>query len=360
MNINENTNDKDDRFDFEVRRALLEDAHCPDARRAFRHFKQRIGISESRMLSFRPYYIIASVAACVAVLICLVISIGDGRNGASMDERQRQLAKIGNVVYLADDSRNVISLSMNGKTIDLSARSSGMNADVVLVSDHLVRMFDMADDDANEMTISVPHGQTASIVLDDSTCVMLNAGSRLVFPCRFAKEGTRKVHLEGEGYFEVKHDESRPFVVNGRQLAVTVLGTVFDVRCFDQEQASVTLLEGKVSVNVDKQQMILAPGEMATVGMSGFVRVESADFDQVLGWKNGMFYFDGQSLREIMMEIGRWYNLDVVFASNRHIDERLHFSIERHIPVEEVVHQLQLISTASIVMKHGKDMIVVR
>ena len=142
------------------------------------------------MLSFRPYYIIASVAACVAVLICLVISIGDGRDGASMDERQRQLAKIGNVVYLADDSRNVISLSMNGKTIDLSARSSGMNADVVLVSDHLVRMFDMADDDANEMTISVPHGQTASIVLDDSTCVMLNAGSRLVFPCRFAKEGT--------------------------------------------------------------------------------------------------------------------------------------------------------------------------
>ena len=132
------------------------------------------------------------------------------------------------------------------------------------------------------------------------------------------------------------------------------------MRCFDQEQASVTLLEGKVSVNVDRQQMILAPGEMATVGMSGFVRVESADFDQVLGWKNGMFYFDGQSLREIMMEIGRWYNLDVVFASNRHIDERLHFSIERHIPVEEVVHQLQLISTASIVMKHGKDMIMVR
>ena len=98
-----------------------------------------------------------------------------------MDERQRQLAKIGNVVYMADDSRNVISLSMNGKTIDLSARSSGMNADVVLVSDHLVRMFDMADDDANEMTISVPHGQTASIVLDDSTQCRQQTGVPLPF-----------------------------------------------------------------------------------------------------------------------------------------------------------------------------------
>jgi len=360
MNINENTNDKDDRFDFEIRRALLEDAHYPDAGRAFRHFKQRIGISESRMLSFRPYYIIASVAACVAVLICLVISIGDGRNGDSMDERLRLLAKVGNVVYMADDSRNVITLSMNGKTIDLSAKSKGRNAGMVLISDNLVRMFDMADDDDNEMTISVPHGQTANVVLDDSTRVMLNAGSRMVFPCRFAKEGTRKVQLEGEGYFEVKHDEIRPFVVNGRQLSVTVLGTVFDVRCFDKELSSVALLEGKVSVDVDNQQTILEPGEIAMVGITGFVRVETADFEQVLGWKNGMFYFDGQSLREIMMEIGRWYNMDVVFASNRNIDERLHFCIERSMSVEEVIRQLQLISTASIIMKHEKNMIMVR
>lgn len=166
--------------------------------------------------------------------------------------------------------------------------------------------------------------------------------------------------LQGEGYFEVKHDEQHPFVVNGKQLDVTVLGTVFDVRNFDQEQARVALLQGKVNVEVAKQQTILEPGQVATVGTTGFVTVEDADLEQVLGWKNGLFYFDGQSLHEIMLEMGRWYNMSIVFASSLHIDERLHFSMERTASAEEAIRQLQLICSAKIQIKQKQNTILVK
>lgn len=355
----QDTEHNDEQFVFEMRRALLEDAPQPDVERAFEEFKQRVGKRKSKWKMLRPYIAVAA-AACIAALCYLVFSFGNDEMGKALDAKQRQLARIGNVVYVAEDSRNVISLSLDGKTIDLDARSHGKNSGILLTADRLVQMFEMSEDDHDEATIAVPHGQIATVVLDDSTRITLNAGSKLVFPCHFDKEGMRKVSLQGEGYFEVKHDEHRPFIVNGKQLAVTVLGTVFDVRCFDQEQSRVALMEGKVSVEVDKQQTILEPGQLAVVGASGFVSVESTDIDQVLGWKNGVFYFDGQSLREIMMEIGRWYNMSVVFASNHHIDERLHFSMERNVSVAEAIRQLQLISTAHIQMKQGQNTIVVK
>lgn len=348
-----------DQLAFEMRRALLEDAPQPDVNRAFEQFKQRTGIRQSKWATLRPYVAVAA-AACIAALCYLVLNLGGDDAGKVMDARQRQLAKIGNVVYVADDNRNVISLSVDGKMIDLAANHGNGKSGFVLTADKLVSLFDMSEDNRDEATLSVPHGQIATIMLDDSTRITLNAGSKLVFPCHFDKEGMRKVSLQGEGYFEVKHDEHRPFVVNGRQLAVTVLGTVFDVRSFDQEQPRVALLEGKVSVEVDQQPTILEPGQIAMVGASGFVSVETADIDQVLGWKNGLFYFDGQSLREIMMEMGRWYNMSVVFASNHHIDERLHFSMERSVSVAEAIRQLQLICTASIQVKPGQNTIIVK
>ena len=318
-------NHNNDRFDFEMRRALLEDSPQPDADRAFEQFKQRAGIRKSKWVMLRPYVAVAA-AACVGALCYLIFSLGgDEDMGKAMEARQRQLAGIGNVVYVADDNRNVISLSLDGKTIDLDAKSQGQKPGLLLTADKLVRMFEMSESDHDEATISVPHGQIATVMLSDSTRITLNAGSKLAFPCHFDKKGMRKVSLQGEGYFEVKHDERHPFVVNGKQLDV-----------------------------------ILEPGQMAVVGVSGFVSLETADIDQVLGWKNGLFYFDGQSLREIMMEIGRWYNMSVVFASNHHIDERLHFSMERNVSVAEAIRQLQLISTASIQMKQEQNTIIVK
>ena len=77
---------------------------------------------------------------------------------------------------------------------------------------------------AHLQTVAVPAGQRAQITLADGTKVWLNANSKLVYPTSF-KKGIRQVELDGEAYFDVKHNEDNPFVVGTKSMNVTVLGT---------------------------------------------------------------------------------------------------------------------------------------
>ncbi|MGY0035180.1 FecR family protein [Pedobacter sp. NJ-S-72] len=103
-------------------------------------------------------------------------------------------------------------------------------------------------------TVETPNGGEYGVKLPDGTKVWLNAGSSLKYPTIFAAH-ERKVELTGEGYFEVKHDQSKPFRVitpgtggNGQQ--VEVLGTHFNINCYpDETTIHTTLLEGAVRIS---------------------------------------------------------------------------------------------------------------
>ena len=71
---------------------------------------------------------------------------------------------------------------------------------------------------------------------------------------------------------------------------------------------------------------------------------QEADMDVALSWKEGHFYFDGQSLRDIVSEIGRWYGMPVSYMSDADINTRLHFNAERSWPVSRVIDELNKIS----------------
>ena len=65
-------------------------------------------------------------------------------------------------------------------------------------------------------------------------------------------------------------------------------------------------------------------------------------------WRDELFYFDGQTLREIMVEIGRWYNMTVLLDNNVHINDRLHFNGERAWTVQELVDQMNMVCKTKI------------
>ena len=106
-------------------------------------------------------------------------------------------------------------------------------------------------------TVIVPAGQRAELLLADGTKVWLNSRSKLKFPDRFQKDA-RKVELDGEGYFEVTHQEEAPFTVHTSKYDVKVLGTEFNVKAYkDKEQFETSLLKGSVEVsNANKSQTI--------------------------------------------------------------------------------------------------------
>ncbi|PWS32207.1 FecR family protein [Pedobacter paludis] len=164
-------------------------------------------------------------------------------------------------------------------------------------------------------TITTPRGGQYEVVLPDGSHAVLNAESKLTFPTRF--DGSdRRVELEGEGYFEVAKNAAKPFYVVNRQQCLKVIGTHFNVSCYNSSPVVTTLVEGKVEISRPNfsQKTILHPGDQSITDNQG-VRVHQVDTDDALAWKDGNFVFSQIELKQALTEIGRWYDLEVDYQS---------------------------------------------
>lgn len=189
-------------------------------------------------------------------------------------------------------------------------------------------------------TISTPRGGQYQVILPDGTKVWLNAASSLKFPTVFAGN-QRNVELTGEAYFEVKKNTASPFVVKVNSMQVRVLGTHFNIMAYNDEPAiKTTLLQGAVKLNVDGQSNLLKPGQQGVV-KEGAIRVIDADTDQAIAWKNGFFEFKRASIQDIMKQLSRWYDTEVVYEGKIPDDEFVG-KIERNVKLSQVLHILEL------------------
>lgn len=213
--------------------------------------------------------------------------------------------------------------------------------------------------DFTPVVCSTARGEDTRLTLPDGTHVWLNAESQLQYPSKFTGSD-RKVRLSGEAYFEVHHDPYHPFVVETSYLSTTVLGTEFNVRAYTQKDADVVLVNGRVAVGLtgSNKQQILAPGQKASLTSDGSVSVCEVNTYPYTQRKKGFFYFDNQSMHDIMAEIGRWYGKTVVFENAQASKVRLHFVSERHLPLNNIVEKLNRMD--SINVRLDRNEIVVR
>lgn len=164
-------------------------------------------------------------------------------------------------------------------------------------------------------TIQTPRGGQYQVILPDQSHVWLNAESSLRFPTVFGKE--RMVELRGEGYFEISHNESKPFKVITDGQIVQVIGTHFNVNSYsDEPSVKTTLIKGSVRVlglSSDKSEL-LAPGEQSLLLKSGRLNKSAAvDVQEAVAWKNQLFYFNNSSIESVMRQLSRWYDVDVEY-----------------------------------------------
>ncbi|SFF10089.1 FecR family protein [Chitinophaga sp. CF118] len=168
-------------------------------------------------------------------------------------------------------------------------------------------------------TLTTPRGGQFQVRLPDGTMVWLNAASSLRYPTAFTG-GERRVEVNGEAYFEVVKNSHLPFKVKiGQQAEVEVLGTHFNVNAYpDEASINTTLLEGAVRVAVTGEKVMLKPGQQAQVANNGngIKTINNANVAKVMAWKNGLFNFEDASLREVMQELARWYDLQIVYEQN--------------------------------------------
>ena len=161
--------------------------------------------------------------------------------------------------------------------------------------------------------VEVPNGQRVSLTLSDGTKVWLNSHSKFTYPARFSSKN-RDVELEGEGFFEVAHNEKVPFVVHADLLQVKVLGTKFNVKVYNEEPSAITLAEGKVEVatNDNEHKVTLRPNEQVTYSRENGLAVnKSVNTSLVRSWTVGEAAYVNEQLIDIVTDLERRFNVHI-------------------------------------------------
>jgi len=176
--------------------------------------------------------------------------------------------------------------------------------------------------------------------LPDGTTIWLNEGSELTYQSAYNKE-RREVVLRGEGYFEVKRNVSKPFVVRTGKVTTEVLGTSFNLRGYPEEQVvELAVTQGKVNFGGSAPAAVNT-GEAATFDVtSQQVHVRRADLNAA-AWKTGKLYFKNAALREVIRDLERYYHVKIEAKDRALLDCRLAVYFD-HMPLEEVLHVICL------------------
>jgi len=166
----------------------------------------------------------------------------------------------------------------------------------------------------NELII--PYGKKFDLKLSDGSLVVLNSGSKLRYPVVFIDDQPRNVYLDGEAYFTVEKDETRPFTVITDNMNTRVHGTKFNVSSYRNENnTSTVLIEGSVSVykanNDEGQKAInIVPGHRATLE-NGTIAIDRVNANKYIAWAEGQLFFVDDEFEIIIKELERHFNVTV-------------------------------------------------
>lgn len=170
--------------------------------------------------------------------------------------------------------------------------------------------------DVRMVEVHTNPGVVSAFDLPDGSRVWLNAASSLKYPSEFVADN-RQVILEGQGYFDVTHDEKKPFIVQaGAAYAVEVLGTTFNIAAYaDEDEIETTLIEGsvKVSIHSPNGQPIsrkIKPNEKATfTKTTQQLDVSTVNTDYETAWKDGTLVFRNHPMDEVLKVLSRHYHV---------------------------------------------------
>lgn len=189
--------------------------------------------------------------------------------------------------------------------------------------------------------LSTARGETYKVKLPDGTQVWLNTASSLRYATNFSAFSSRNVELQGEGYFEVASNHTKPFIVYSSGQKIEVLGTRFNVSSYREDSmVSTTLLEGSVRIDHHNKKTILVPNQQFQLSSSGDFYLREVDTDRIVSWTNNEFMFDGDNIDEVMRKLERWYNVDIIYEGEKSV-EKFGGVVSRFEKIEKVLQLLE-------------------
>lgn len=165
---------------------------------------------------------------------------------------------------------------------------------------------------AAEHTVVTRPGERAIVRMADGTQIIVAAASTLRYPAA-QSDTSREVDVVGEAYFDVAHDDRRPFIVRANGHTITDLGTVFDVRAYPTERrVRVVVAEGQVAIGGTQGSRVIARGQLAQLDQLGGVTTRAVDPRRFVAWTTGELVFDATPLDDVARDLTRWYGTTVI------------------------------------------------
>lgn len=319
--------------------AASEEAH---RQRILNKIRQSIGAAPKKPVRLRQWAVAASIAlvACTAAVYFIWPAPEEQHGQVVQENRYTEDAAPGG-------NKAILTLS-NGTQIVLDSAGQGVLATqggtaVIKSQQGQLEYKEEGTEEANAAmvynTLRTPRGGQYMIVLPDGTKVWLNSQSSLQFPAVF-NGSERRVELTGEAYFEVARNKQKPFHVISGGADITVLGTHFNVMAYTNEpQMATTLLEGSVKVSRGGRSEVIKPGGQVLLSENGMA-VRTVDTDDAVAWKTGIFRFNNDSLKSIMRQIERWYDVQIDYASMP--DKEYSGMVRRSSHLSEVLKMLEV------------------
>jgi transmembrane sensor len=289
--------------------------------------------------------------AAIAVLIFAVgtlVFISQNRNTIDLKLTEDLFLKNANqnpTLFLADGSRYPIS--GNEVLLDFSVQ------DKIQANGESIKIENTTSHDSPYVLV-VPFGKKAKVKLSDGSRIWVNAGSRIIFPNRFSSQ-KRDIYLVGEAYFEVAHDQRKPFRVKTSTVTVQVLGTSFNVSSYpDDDFVSAVLKEGKIRMeendaSVFNSSVELSPNQIAVFKKDGKgIQVRKTNQEFYTLWKEGVLKFENAEINSLIIKVERYYNISLELKSPAIGKERITGKLDLNAGMPEVFEYISKMSRTQI------------
>ncbi|MGW9685479.1 FecR family protein [Flagellimonas sp. 2504JD1-5] len=215
-----------------------------------------------------------------------------------------------------------------------------------------------AAEDLQMNQLIVPFGRHSKITLSDGSIVHVNSGSRLVFPKRFLGD-VREVYLDGEAFFEVESNPSKPFtvkVLKDDQFSITAVGTKFNVNSYSKNDMVTTVLaEGEVHLTNQSKKLfanetktVMKPNELVAWSVSSkTVQTKmKVNTEMYISWIKGLLIFKGETLQDILERVETYYNVKISLGEGINQQFRLTGKLDLNDSIEETMENLAISASA--------------
>lgn len=160
--------------------------------------------------------------------------------------------------------------------------------------------------------------QEKMVIMPDSTRILLNKNSRLIYPKEFA-ENSRNVDLEGEAFFEVTKNPDKPFIIKNKDFDIKILGTSFNVLAYDENKEDiVTVVTGKVAFTAKNgSSIVLVKDEVGVLTKSDQQLNKKANFNSnFLAWKTKKLEFNDTDFSEVIETLEKYFSKTIDVKEN--------------------------------------------